>query len=61
MENIICTKCNLPLEEAEAAVEYLGYHIKEKIPRCPKCGQIYISEELVKSKVAMLETSLEEK
>ncbi|MDD2503751.1 MAG: hypothetical protein PHG58_07870 [Clostridia bacterium] len=49
------------MELAEATVEYLGYHIKEKIPRCPKCRQIYISEELVDGKVTMLETSLEEK
>lgn len=29
--------------------------------RCPKCGQVYIPEDLAKGKMAQLEKSLEEK
>lgn len=61
MDNLICTKCNLVLEMMEASVDYLGYHFNEKVPRCPKCGQIYVSEELVNGKVTLLESTLEEK
>jgi hypothetical protein len=46
----------------EISVDYLDYHFdNEKAPRCPKCGLIYISEELVNGKVTKLETLLEEK
>lgn len=62
MTTLICSKCNLPLELREVSVDYLDYHFEnEKVPRCPKCGLIYISEELVKGKVTMLETLLEDK
>jgi NAD-dependent SIR2 family protein deacetylase len=62
VENLYCSKCGLPLEERTVSVNYLGFHIEnEKLPRCPKCGQFYVSEVLVKGKVNSLETSLEEK
>lgn len=61
MDDLICTKCNLYLELKDSSFDYLGFHFNEKVPRCPKCGQIYISEELVNGKVTMLETTLEEK
>jgi hypothetical protein len=62
MSNLICSKCNLPLELREISVDYLGHHFdNEKVPRCPKCGVIYISEEFVKGKITMVETLLEDK
>ncbi|MGI6492065.1 MAG: DVU_1557 family redox protein [Pelotomaculum sp.] len=62
MGNLICSKCQIPLEPANIEIDYLGYHFdNEKVPRCPKCGLIYISEELVKGKITLLETSLEDK
>jgi len=61
MTKIVCSKCNLPLEEKEVSIDYLGFHFNEKAPRCPQCGLIYISEDLVKTKVSALETTLEEK
>jgi hypothetical protein len=60
--NLICSKCKVPLELKEVTIDYLDYHFEnEKAPRCPRCGLIYISEELVNGKVTKLETLLEEK
>jgi hypothetical protein len=62
MKNLICSKCNLPLELKAISIDYLDYHFdKEKVPRCPKCGLIYISEDFVNGKVTKLETTLEDK
>ncbi len=61
MEELVCSKCNLLLEMKEVSIDYLGHHLVERAPRCPKCGQIFISEELVEDKITILETSLEEK
>lgn len=61
MEELICSKCNLPLEMKDVSIDYLDYHYIQKLPRCPNCGQIFISEELVDDKITNLESSLEEK
>jgi hypothetical protein len=62
MSDLMCSKCRVPLELREVTIDYLEYHFdNEKVPRCPKCGLIYISEELVNGKVTKIETLLEEK
>jgi len=61
MGRLICTKCNEELVLLPASVDYLGYHIAEKLPRCPTCGQIYISEELARGKISEVELELEQK
>ena len=61
MSEIICTKCGIPLEIQNARFSYLGHELHSDVPRCPKCGQIYLSEELVNSKIASVEASLEDK
>lgn len=58
---IICTKCNIPLEQIETTLFYLDHTFKNPLPRCPKCGQVYISEDLVKGKVSEVEMTLEDK
>jgi len=59
--SLLCSKCNCPLEMLDIHVTYLERHFTHKVPRCPKCGQVYISEDLVEGKIAQLEKSLEEK
>jgi hypothetical protein len=62
MSNMICSKCKLPLEFKAVSIDYLDYHFNnEKVPRCPKCGIIYLSEEFVNGKATKLETTLEDK
>lgn len=60
-EKIICAKCNVPLEMKKAKFSYLGHELHSEVPRCPKCGQVYLSEELVRNRIAKVEASVEDK
>ena len=57
----ICAKCKVELELIEAQFSYLERTFCDKVPRCPQCGQVYITEDLVKSRIIKVETALEEK
>ena len=57
----ICNKCKCELEEMDTQFAYLDKKFRHKVPRCPQCGQVFISEELAKGKMAQLEKTLEEK
>lgn len=57
----ICLKCNLPLEPRKVFFNYLGFQFHAEFPGCPKCGQVYISEEMARGKMAEVEISLEDK
>ena len=58
---ILCRKCNVYLESRKTKFSYLGHYMEDELPRCPKCGQVYISEEFVEGKMRKVEESLEEK
>ena len=60
-EKLKCRKCDQYLTLIQVSAEYLGYRFSEKIPVCPQCGQIYISEELVRKKISQVEGVLEVK
>ena len=60
-EKLICTKCNVQLENKKAVLKYMGLDFNADLPCCPVCGQVYISEELVRGKVVKVEHELEEK
>ena len=61
MSEIICTKCKVPLQMQKTRFQYLGHELHSEVPRCPQCGQVYLSEELVNGKVASVESGLEYK
>lgn len=63
MENkaILCNHCGIELEEIETKFQYLGHEFSHKIPRCPKCGQVFIAEELATGKISEIEMLFEEK
>lgn len=56
-----CCKCNVELVEKKTTFDYLGHEANYPLMRCPKCGQVYVPEELVKGKIADVEKLLEEK
>jgi hypothetical protein len=56
-----CCLCDLDLEEGKVAFSYMGKIFNQEVPRCPSCGQVYISEEMVRSKIAEVEQIMEEK
>jgi hypothetical protein len=58
---LICSRCQVALEPAEASFSYLGRSFKHMVNRCPSCGQVYIEEEMAQGKMKQVEEALEEK
>jgi hypothetical protein len=57
----LCMKCNLLLEMGKIGVSYLGNTFPVDLPRCPRCGQVYVREDLALGKMAEVEKLLEDK
>lgn len=60
-KDLICCKCNKKLEPKKADFTYLGHSFFTEILRCPDCGEVFIPEDLVKGRIAMVEMELEDK
>jgi NAD-dependent SIR2 family protein deacetylase len=60
-ERMRCVKCDRQLELQKVVFEYLGLTMNREVPRCPKCGQVFISAELAEGKIKEVEISLEDK
>lgn len=58
---LICSKCNVELQEISANFVYLEKTLQHNVMRCPECGQVYLSEDLVRGRMREVEDSLEEK
>ena len=56
-----CFKCGVDMVEKKTTFEYLGHEANYPVLRCPVCGQAYVPEELVNTKIAEVECLLEEK
>ena len=56
-----CDKCGVKLQPRQVELSYLGHRFTEELPCCPKCGMVYISDELASGKIARLEEGFEEK
>jgi hypothetical protein len=59
--DMICGRCGIPLEPARVNVEYLGNAFPVELPKCPKCGLVFIPEELALGRMAEVEKELEDK
>lgn len=57
----LCAQCNVPLETGQVSAEYLGNAFPVDLLRCPKCGQVFVSEDLAMGKIAQVEKELEDK
>jgi len=60
-EKLFCYKCKKELEMKKTDFSYLGHSFFTEVPRCPECGMVYISEELVKGRISEVEMQLEDK
>lgn len=60
-ESIICEKCNIPLERGKVTLEYLGSSFPVELPKCSKCNNVFIDENLVYTKMLRVEKALEDK
>lgn len=58
---MICFKCQRVLEMKKTDFTYLGHSFFTEVPRCPECGIVYVSEELVKDRISQVEMQLEDK
>lgn len=61
IRKIICSKCFVELLPMKTQFSYLGHSFHTDVPRCPKCGQVFIPEELTTGRMFEVETSLEDK
>jgi hypothetical protein len=58
---LICDKCQVEMENIDIQFSYLEKSFRNKVPRCPKCGQVCLPEELVNGRMNEVEQLLEEK
>lgn len=56
-----CNKCRCSLTLSEVRFSYLGSYVSIEALRCPKCGNILISEELVDERIRSCEIFLEDR
>ncbi len=61
VEKLICQKCKVPLVKGSATFAYLDNAFPVELPVCPKCGFVYVPEELALGKVLSVERALEDK
>ncbi len=57
---LMCDKCKVDLTMADLHFSYLDHNFRHKVLRCPDCGQVYLSEDLV-ARIKEVETTFEEK
>ncbi len=58
---LICDRCKVEMEEIDANFSYLDRTFRHKVSRCPQCGQVVLSEELVTGRMSEVEALIEEK
>ena len=56
-----CMKCKCKLIKGNAKFMYLDNGFPVELPVCPKCGFVYVPEELALGKVLFVEKALEDK
>jgi len=60
-EDWFCGKCGVSLESAKVEVSYMGSKYPVELPRCPRCGIVFVPEQLALGKMAQIEQLLEDK
>jgi Zn-finger nucleic acid-binding protein len=60
-EGWLCAKCGVPLEMRKVEVGYMRSKYPVNLARCPRCGLVFIPEELALGKMAEVEKLLEDK
>ena len=56
-----CAKCEETLVMKKIVFSYLGHNVAHEVQTCPKCGKVFISQDLAEGKMAELEEKLEDK
>ena len=58
---LICDKCQVEMVEMDTQFLYLDRSFRHKVLRCPKCGQIFIPEQLARVRMREVEATIEDK
>ncbi|SJZ66547.1 DVU_1557 family redox protein [Consotaella salsifontis] len=61
VSDLVCARCDVPLEMGKVNASYLGQVFPVDLPRCPSCGFVYVSEELAYGRMLNVEQALEDK
>lgn len=56
-----CAKCRRELVLKKVTLEYLGYSVDHEVPTCPRCGRVFIPEDLAEGRMSEVEQLLEDK
>jgi len=58
----VCAQCDgQPLEKGSVKITYMGGMYTVELLRCPRCGMVFVPEELATGKMAEAEQALEDK
>lgn len=60
-QDLVCFRCDTPLEVGPVEASYLGQSFPVDLPRCPRCGFVFVSEELAYGRMLKVEQALEDK
>jgi NAD-dependent SIR2 family protein deacetylase len=60
-ERVTCVKCGIALTPGKVTLSYMGSNFPVELPKCCRCGQVYITEELARGKMQQVEATLEDK
>ena len=60
-KKVICRRCQVEMVPKSTFFDYLGHYFHTEILCCPKCGEVYLPEALVKGRMADVERELEDK
>ena len=58
---MLCFQCKTELQPMKTYLSYLGHSFYADILKCPECGEVFIPEDLVKTRIVDVETQLEDK
>ncbi|MDR3493250.1 MAG: hypothetical protein P4L82_01485 [Ancalomicrobiaceae bacterium] len=61
LADLVCAACDVALEPGKVEASYLGQTFPVDLPRCPKCGFVFVSEDLALGKMLKVEQALEDK
>lgn len=57
----LCMRCDVPLSPSTVNFDYWGFILPYDLPKCPKCGLVFVSETLAAVQMAEVERTLEDK
>ena len=57
----MCGKCQMELQMQKIVFKYLGHSFSHDVMACPKCGKVFIPQELAEGRMAEVEETLEDK